>query len=804
MRNLTFLMLFGAIVHTASAQGPFEFREAYLLEHRIFRTGESYDPSGAAERYAIPRPDLARQFIPNPDDPHVYQDRRWVGIVGEIDRARDSGGINPVEQHYLSILSMLRKTQGESTSDVALMLDHLAEFYLEIRSFDKAYDTFAEAVQVRRKTLEDVNQTADPQLAARTIVQILDADQSVMNYARGSNLETLAKLVARLHLADMLTRIGQLDLAKHDPIRASRSLSEAVAISNETASLPCATGIYALYFYSIALEEQAKWSEAEQLWREAVKLREPLNSTASFWDANAEMAAFYARRGNFHVAADIAAQVLSELRSKLPRQSPDIPNIALNSRRREEPQGGRYSLYRLDSRVAMSEILAIDKWRNEGAEHAAVLLEDPIQSENQSILGYGSDSEQSQLLNWFQQKAFLHMSILLDDSPTQDRIDKAYQLFSQIKGRYLASIRTAVQIYEARRGTQPDATPQLAALDRLAEERTKLARDFVGVALDGKPYEQSEFVERENRQGQVTDALASNNEVLSAVPNGATSALTQEIPPDTAFLDYISWERTDRNPAVAPHHEYGVFLLRKGQPIRYFSIAEVQTLDRDIDSLTHAMALKQPNQGNHPPSSNQLNEELRSLYRTTIAPLESSLNGVSKLWIAPDGKLAVAPIGAFVDAQGHYLLESRVVTYMTSWRDITPGDPSGNRTKTSPPVVIANPDFNAIYGDSAEPTSLSKRRYIEALRGTQVEAQEVAKDLGIPEERVLTGSRARKSLVESLQSPQIVHFATHSVPSLDWVPRPSSYDFFEFPRPLAIQTPLMESVIALAGANREN
>ena len=64
------------------------------------------------------------------------------------------------------------------------------------------------------------------------------------------------------------------------------------------------------------------------------------------------------------------------------------------------------------------------------------------------------------------------------------------------------------------------------------------------------------------------------------------------------------------------------------------------------------------------------------------------------------------------------------------------------------------------------------------------------------------GKDARKWLVQSIQNPEILHFATHSDPNLKWNPPQSRYALFEFPQPFDTQYPLLQSVIALAGANR--
>jgi hypothetical protein len=96
----------------------------------------------------------------------------------------------------------------------------------------------------------------------------------------------------------------------------------------------------------------------------------------------------------------------------------------------------------------------------------------------------------------------------------------------------------------------------------------------------------------------------------------------------------------------------------------------------------------------------------------------------------------------------------------------------------------------------------SKRPQFKPLPGTEAEAADVAKDLSVPPDHVLTGDEARKGIVESVQSPSVLHLATHSIPDLGWTAPPAKYTMFEFPEPTDTQLPLLQSVIAFAGANK--
>jgi CHAT domain-containing protein/tetratricopeptide (TPR) repeat protein len=796
---LTFVVLTGS--RFVSGQSPFQFREAYLLEHRIFKSGESYNSADAAEIYGLPSPSLNHQFVPDPDDIHVYQSQRWLGIVQGIDRSRERGSFQLAERHYIQVLTMLRKVQGQSTSDVSLMLDHLGEFYLETRDFDRAYATFSEAVQIRRNTIDALNQTEDTGKRADLIHQIL-----VTTYIRAEDPGTAAVTIAHEHLADMLTRLGQLDLARNDLNQANRNLAEAVALANHPDCLPFGMGLYAIYFRSLALEKQSKWEEAERLWLDSIRLRDTRKESAVFWEAQKEAAAFYARRGDFTAAGAIAQHVVEELGDKLPRQAAMSPFL-LETRFRWDSQGGQYSFYRLDSDVAMSEILAINKWHSEGADAAAALLKDPIRVENETVLDMGSESERSQLIQWFQRRAYMHMSILLDGEPSQDRVVKAYQLLSQVKGRFAGMIGGAARFFESDRGKPNANGPKLAELERLGAEREQHSKNFLAMALDGKPTTEISLMENENRERILTAAITADSQVRSMYLRFSIKDLTAAIPAGAAFLDFVSWERMDRNPKVTPHREYGVFVLRRGQSIRYVRLGTTDEIDKQIDALKSGVISgryrgARPSEESRTVSTAQIRQALQGLYTKVIAPLKDSLDGTAKLWIVPDGKISLAPLAALMDEHGDYLLQKYTITYMNSWRDIDNSINLG-RGKTSPPVILANPAFDAAYGGTFGAPTSSKRPQFSPLPGSEQEAADVASALHTPKERIVTGANAHKWLLESLWSPQILHVATHSVPSIPWTAPAPKYDMFEFPDSSKNRNSLLQSVIAWAGANRE-
>ena len=560
------------------------------------------------------------------------------------------------------------------------------------------------------------------------------------------------------------------------------------------------TGLYAIYFQSLVLERQSKWQQAEDLWKDAVKLRETLMLSDNYWDAVKEFAAFYARHGDFHQAATLAAQAEAGTTGKTLRPEAAVPT-QIDSR----PRIATHSQYRIESDAAMKEILAIDKWQTDGPDAAAPLLPDLMKSENGFGLDAGSDSDRAQLLTWFERRVFLHMSILLDGNPSQDRVNKAYELLSNVKGRFFAATIESARRLESERGNPHVSGGKYHLLDELADARTAHARMFLASALDGKQFNGLEFAAGENQERALVEAIISDGNAVGATYSRfSLSSLAGIVPANGALADMVVWQRIGRTGNTAPPAEYGAFVARNGQPVRYVAFGPAADIDNDITVL-NARVLGNRVRGVRLPqqtasvNSDEVQQRLKSLYSKVIAPMEKSLQGAQNILIVPDGKLTLAPVGGFMDPAGHYFLESHTITYLSSWRDIirpTGYDPG----QSSLPVVIANPDFDSTFGEPAGAPGPDRLKF-NALAGAELEARDVQKALNLPAGRVLTGKMAREEIVRSLVSPEILHFATHSVPYLHWQTPVTSYDFFEFPQSSGTEDPLLQSVVALAGAN---
>jgi CHAT domain-containing protein len=200
-----------------------------------------------------------------------------------------------------------------------------------------------------------------------------------------------------------------------------------------------------------------------------------------------------------------------------------------------------------------------------------------------------------------------------------------------------------------------------------------------------------------------------------------------------------------------------------------------------------------------------------ALYQLLMAPVEAALAGARRLLVAPHGPLALVPFGLLSDGTGPVLAERYLVSYLTCGREMAPDTtpaPAGSGV-----VVFAAPDFEAAVTDAAprnESAAVTQRSGFEALPGTRLEAEEIARVLA--NVTTITGADATIEALEAVRQPAVLHIATHgifapleetaSTRHLDLVPVGSATLMVFRHAQAGSANPMFYSGLALAGANR--
>jgi CHAT domain-containing protein len=201
----------------------------------------------------------------------------------------------------------------------------------------------------------------------------------------------------------------------------------------------------------------------------------------------------------------------------------------------------------------------------------------------------------------------------------------------------------------------------------------------------------------------------------------------------------------------------------------------------------------------------------KKLFRKVIKPLRSSLSGINRLLLSPDGKLNLVPFAALTNEDGEYVAQRFELTYLTSGRDllslaVAPAPARGN------PVEMAEPAYGP--STSGMPADIGSYRSIDLdrsglvftpLAGTAAEAEALQGLLKLDAQEVFTGTNATEEKLKGLHGPRILHVATHGFFLSDQQAatlQPVSFGAgTPLPQPLG-ENPLQGSGLAQAGAHR--
>jgi CHAT domain-containing protein len=131
--------------------------------------------------------------------------------------------------------------------------------------------------------------------------------------------------------------------------------------------------------------------------------------------------------------------------------------------------------------------------------------------------------------------------------------------------------------------------------------------------------------------------------------------------------------------------------------------------------------------------------------------MRAQLSGIAHLILAPDGKLNLVPFEALIDPQGRYALESYLVSYVSSGRDLLRlALPQRPRSSA---VLIAGPDYGPMPRSPA-PDQLT----FTQLAGASAEATDLQRYFP---RAAVTGEKATKAALAALTGPAMLHVATH-------------------------------------------
>jgi CHAT domain-containing protein len=365
----------------------------------------------------------------------------------------------------------------------------------------------------------------------------------------------------------------------------------------------------------------------------------------------------------------------------------------------------------------------------------------------------------------------------------------------------------------------------LGPQDRDSFERLRILRtQLASLSLQGpgslSPADYQKRLKDLANQGDALEAdLARRSAPLRALsslpaPNDIVDRVATALPKDSALVEFVAY--TDRPLIPKP----GTPESKLPSQLRYLALvlfpdARILSLDlgpaASIDSAAARLRDAFAERDAAYLSSSQ------ALYALAFKPLRPLLGETRRLFLAPDGQLALVPFAALHDGTS-FLIDSFDFSYLTSGKDLLPR--SQDASSPDSVVVLADPAFGSLAAASPEETSgiaqrsSSLERFFSTLRadlahhawpplpGTRQEAQAIQSLL--PQARLFLGPDATTQRLLGLPAPAVLHIATHgffledsSTPSGARALVGSSSGGSSLPPP---PDPLLRSGLVLSGA----
>jgi CHAT domain-containing protein/tetratricopeptide (TPR) repeat protein len=320
-----------------------------------------------------------------------------------------------------------------------------------------------------------------------------------------------------------------------------------------------------------------------------------------------------------------------------------------------------------------------------------------------------------------------------------------------------------------------------------------------------------------------TDIGTARAKLAEQVHSGTRREVARALPSESALVEFVRLPIFDFQAASTIPEDsrrqarYLAFVLRAGEPdnVHLLDLGAANAIDEKIAAFRAAItdegeAPRLPRRVTAPhlsPVPLDLSPGLE-LRRALFDPLSEALAGRTRLIMAPTGNLVCLPFDVLPTDEDGYLLDTYQISYVGSGRDVL-GFGRRGEGQPSAPMVAGDPDFDLglpgvpqIRGISAptppawrvSPSAADSPPLFPRLPGTRRSAKAVAELLEV--EPFLAGS-VRKSQIQALHSPWVLHLATHCYFSKDEPDRsaaaPAEHEIPDAPA---------DSGLALAGANR--
>lgn len=448
-----------------------------------------------------------------------------------------------------------------------------------------------------------------------------------------------------------------------------------------------------------------------------------------------------------------------------------------------------------------------------------------------SMMTHGTEQKKHDFLATIQTELDAAISFHMDNAAAtvqRNAARLATTVVLQRKGRILDSMNASMSVFRKR--MDPEGRTLLDRLSEFNQQRSRLYNLAYQNTISGREYfSRKKRLERE--ASRLEDQISKKSAEFRAQIQPVTlDAVQQAIPNDAVLIEYVRYQPFNPRATIKKQWSdarYAAYILKPQGDPEAIDLGNAQSIEKLIfefrDSLNDSR-------------KDAVYRKARELDALIMEPLRKFTGNIKNVLVSPDGALNLVPFAALMDGNDQFLIKLHQFTYLSSGRDLLrvdaqTGDKVANR---QPPAIFADVDFGVVLqqkndtlsafndtdsDESGDRRSIDfNRMFFQSLPGTLAEAAALQNKLR--NARLFTRLAATETALKQLDSPQVLHLATHgfflndldeTAPASSDTARALSISGF-YPSDLSTVTnsekrlfkenPLLRSGIALAGANQ--
>jgi CHAT domain-containing protein len=648
------------------------------------------------------------------------------------------GNYNTAESLHQRTLAIREKILGPDHPDVAFSLNNLALLYQARGNYSAAEPLFQRSLAIFENVLGSDHLYVAQSLSNLAVLYLVMGNYSAVEPLQQRALAIREKALGNDHpdVAQSLNNLAELYRATGNYSAAEPLYQRALGIWEKVLGSEHPHLALSLNNLAALYQEMGNDSAAESLIQRSLAIREKTlgsdHPDVAFSLNN--LALLYHAQGNYSAAEPLFQRALGIWEKAW---GPDHPDVA----------------------ISLNNLAALYQARG-NIPRALELLDRGTKIEESNLalnLTVGSEFQKQAYMSTLSGRTNHTISFHLQYAPNNPQAARlALTTLLQRKGRILDALTESLNLL------RQNLTPEnQTLLDQLAAKRTQLA-NLIYNKPENLPLEQ--YRQQVSTLKAEAEKLESELSRRSAEFRVASEPVTIEavqtlIPADTTLVEIVQYQPFDPKASQWGTPRYVAYILKPTGEPQWVNLGEAEPIDAAVAQFREGLTDRT--------QYSLAKTTGRALDKVLMQPIRAQLGNTKNILLSPDGQLNLIPFAALVDENEQYLVENYRITYLTTGRDLLRLSIDSPAQRS--PVVVANPDYDnadRVAESSAQPAPANHRRSadinnlkFDPLPGTAAEVEAIAPLL--PNPTVLTLSQATENAVKQVQSPSILHIATH-------------------------------------------